>query len=132
MADMALQYIRAIERFHSNEAFGLRSNVEVASKKDIGRDVTGFWSQVDLTFASVQATSAAVNAYQHVIKKSLDAHEQHRGVSFLSGQIKPAKNLLLEFKADEEVSDTNTRTRTHVTYYRRTYNAGRRRRRSGF
>ncbi len=121
MADMALQYFRAKERFHSDEAFSIRSNVESASKKDIGRDVTGFWSQVDLTFCGLQGTSAAVTAYKHVIKKSLYAHEQHRGLTFLVGNIKPAQHLLLEFKADEEVGGwhcieyTHTHTHTHTS-----------------
>ena len=64
----------------------------------------------------MRATSSAVTAYEQVIKKSLEAHEQHKGLSFLSGQIKPAEHLLLEFKDDEEVDDTNTTTHTPYTH----------------
>jgi FtsZ-interacting cell division protein ZipA len=110
MSDMAMQYFRAKERMFSDEAYSVRSNVEVASKKDIGRDVTGFWSEVDLTFSGLQATSSAVSAYKHVIKTSIKAHEQQRGLTYLSGHIQPPQHLLLEFRtdvADDEESEAD-------------------------
>jgi hypothetical protein len=121
MNDMALLYFQAKERFHSKQAFSIRSNVEAASKKGLGRlkDVTGFWAEVDITFTGMQATSSAVTAYEQVIKKSLEAHEQRRGLSFLAGHIKPPEHLLLEFKSDEEVNDMNTDTHTPYTYRNR-------------